>query len=69
LKITALRDPRIRAELESSDSMAWSFAARREGRNGNDPREAHAFTAKIAAIMTAHAETASGLDAMARDRA
>lgn len=51
LKITALRDPRIRAELESSDSMAWSFAARREGRNANDPCEAHVFTAKIVALM------------------
>lgn len=53
LKITALRDPEVRAELETSDSMAWSFAARREGRDANDPQEAHAFTAKINALIAA----------------
>jgi hypothetical protein len=53
LKITALRDPEVREELESSDSMAWSFAARREGRNGNDPAEAHAYTAKVWELIAA----------------
>jgi hypothetical protein len=27
--------------------MAWSYAARREGRNGNDWREAKAYTASV----------------------
>jgi hypothetical protein len=40
LKTTALADPLVRAQLETADSMAWSFAARREGRNPNDWREA-----------------------------
>lgn len=53
LKTTALRDPEVRNELESADSMAWSFAARKEGRNANDWREAMAFKQRIAAIMRA----------------
>lgn len=53
LKITALKDAEVRAELYSSDSMAWSFAARREGRNPNDWREARVFTDKIEALIGA----------------
>jgi hypothetical protein len=48
LKKTSLQEPVIRELLESADSMAWSFAARREGRNGNDWREAKAFIQNIA---------------------
>lgn len=40
LKATALADPLIRQLLTTADSMAWSFAARREKRNPNDYREA-----------------------------
>jgi hypothetical protein len=40
LKSTALASPLVRELLETADSMAWSFAARRNGRNGNDWREA-----------------------------
>lgn len=40
LKATALGDPLIRSMLFTADSMAWSFAARREKRNPNDYREA-----------------------------
>lgn len=47
LKTTSLSDPRIQALLETADSMAWSFAARYEGRNQNDWREAKAWTEKI----------------------
>lgn len=47
LKTTALADPVIRALLYSADSMAWSFAARKQGRNGNDWREAAAFVERI----------------------
>jgi hypothetical protein len=48
LKKTSLQDPVIREMLHTADSMAWSFAARREGRNANDWREAKAFIEDIA---------------------
>lgn len=47
LKTTALRSGLVRELLTSADSMAWSFAARRNGRNANDWREAARFTAEI----------------------
>lgn len=47
LKTTALADPLIRSLLETADSMAWSFAARREQRNPNDWREAVRWTKNI----------------------
>lgn len=47
LKVMALRVAEIRAMLHSSDSMAWSYAARREGRNQNDWREAERFAATV----------------------
>jgi hypothetical protein len=40
LKTTALADPLVRSLLETADSMAWSFNARRNGRNANDWKEA-----------------------------
>lgn len=40
LKTDALRAPLVRALLYSADSMAWSYHARMQGRDGNDPREA-----------------------------
>jgi hypothetical protein len=43
LKTTALAHGTIRALLETSDSMAWSFAARRRGTGANDWRNAAAF--------------------------
>jgi hypothetical protein len=43
LKKTALGSPLVWELLETADSMAWSFAARRNGRNGNDRREADAY--------------------------
>ncbi len=43
LKTIALRSGTIRKLLESADSMAWSFAARKGGRNANDYREAEVF--------------------------
>lgn len=48
LKSTALANGTIRALLGTADSMAWSFAARRSGRNANDYREAEEFAASIA---------------------
>ena len=47
LKTTSLENSIIRDFLYSADSMAWSFAARRQGRNANDWREAKAWGAKI----------------------
>ena len=53
LKRTALEDPQVVRMLSSSDSMAWSFAARYEGRNGNDWREAKAYEEKIKQLTRA----------------
>jgi hypothetical protein len=50
LKATALRSARVQDALFSADSMAWSFAARKAGRNSNDWREAARFAKKIGAI-------------------
>lgn len=57
LKITALECPEIHGLLHSADSMAWSFAARMEGRNANDWREAKNYEQRIAAIQQRHALT------------
>lgn len=43
VKRTALTDPRVRALLFSADSMAWSFAARKAGRDANCWREADRY--------------------------
>lgn len=43
VKRTALADPRVRALLFSADSMAWSFSARKQGRNANCWREADRY--------------------------
>lgn len=47
LKSTALKSPFVRAMLHTADSMAWSYAARKQGRNANDWREAKAWTQRI----------------------
>lgn len=47
LKTTALTSRVVRGCLHSADSMAWSFAARWEGRNRNDWREAKAFIERV----------------------
>ena len=47
VKTTALAWEEVRDNLESADSMAWSFAARWETGNGNDWREAVKFQNKI----------------------
>ena len=54
LKTTALSDPLVRSLLHTADSMAWSFAARLEGRNANDWREAMHWTASIARRPVQH---------------
>jgi hypothetical protein len=47
LKTTALADPLVRSLLYTADSMAWSFHARRNGRNANDWHEAVRWTQAI----------------------
>lgn len=47
LKTTALSSWVVRDCLHSADSMAWSFAARRQGRNANDWREARDFIRRL----------------------
>jgi hypothetical protein len=47
IKITALQSTYVYDSLYSADSMAWSFNARKNGRNANDWREAVKFANKI----------------------
>lgn len=47
LKTASLADARIRALLESADSMAWSYGARFSGRNQNDWQQAKIWTDNI----------------------
>lgn len=48
VKTTALYSGVVRSLLYSADSMAWSFAARKQGRNAHDWREAKSFERRIA---------------------
>lgn len=47
LKTTALKDGGVFNLLHTADSMAWSFAARKQGRNANDWHEAKDFEQQI----------------------
>lgn len=47
IKTTSVAHPVVRQYLHSADSMAWSYAARRQGRNANDYHEAQAFARGI----------------------
>jgi hypothetical protein len=47
IKTIALESGIVRSCLHSADSMAWSFAARKAGRNANDWKEARDFTSNI----------------------
>lgn len=47
LKTTALGSGVVRDCLHSADSMAWSFAARKQGRDANSWREAETFVRRI----------------------
>lgn len=47
LKTTALSSWVVRDCLYSADSMAWSFAARKQGRDANDYREAKNFARRV----------------------
>lgn len=50
LKKTALQHPDVRSQLDTADSMAWSFAARCEGKNPNDWREAKRYEDAVNAV-------------------
>jgi hypothetical protein len=52
LKMEALKSGTVRALLHSSDSMAWSFAGRREDGSEHDPRRALAYAAKIETLIS-----------------
>lgn len=47
VKITSLVHPGVRALLATADSMAWSFAARKQGRDANDWREADRLVQRV----------------------
>jgi transcriptional regulator of met regulon len=47
LKTTALGSDLVCQALHTADSMAWSYSARKQGRNGNDWREAQRFADRI----------------------
>jgi hypothetical protein len=50
VKVTALGSQLVRDLLFSADSMAWSFAARYEGRDGNDPAEAVRYARRVSTM-------------------
>jgi hypothetical protein len=50
VKVTALGRQLVRDLLFSADSMAWSYAARYEGRDANDPGEAFAYGRRVATM-------------------
>ena len=52
VKKTSLMHPGVREYLYSADSMAWSFAARKQGRSANDWREASNFAAIVNAAAS-----------------
>lgn len=54
LKSTALGSGLVRSLLHTADSMAWSYAARKQGRNANDWREAERFARRIATMPVQH---------------
>lgn len=62
LKNTALKSGIVHGLLYSCDSMAWSYAARRQGRNANDPQEAIEYTKRIEARSIQGVMTAIYLD-------
>jgi hypothetical protein len=47
VKITSLLHPGVRDLLATADSMAWSFAARKQGRDANDWREADRLVKRV----------------------
>lgn len=56
IKLTALESSVVRECLHSADSMAWSYAARRQKGGGNDWRDAKEFVAKVEGQRVQHRE-------------
>lgn len=52
VKTTSLVNLAVRKLLATADSMAWSFAARKQGRNPNSWEEAERFVQRIANCST-----------------
>lgn len=52
VKVTSLMHEIVRRLLSTADSMAWSYAARKQGRNGNSWLEAKAFASTIQSIVS-----------------
>lgn len=53
VKLTALLNATVRTLLATADSMAWSFAARKQGRSANAWTEAAEFVRRITGAVTA----------------
>jgi hypothetical protein len=51
VKLTSLLNSEVRDHLATADSMAWSFAARKQGRSANAWQEAAAFVDRINAAV------------------
>lgn len=56
VKLTSLMHAGVRKLLATSDSMAWSFAARKQGRSANDWREAKGFVEAVARTLASPAK-------------
>jgi hypothetical protein len=52
VKKTSLLHSGVRELLSTADSMAWSYAARKQGRDSNDWREAKSFVETILDVAT-----------------
>lgn len=52
VKMTSLMHSGVRHLLYSADSMAWSLAARKQGRDGNSWQEAKAFAERVQAAAS-----------------
>lgn len=50
IKTTALGSGLVQEILDTGDSMSWSFAARKQGRDGNDINEGIEFARRIARL-------------------
>lgn len=54
VKTTSMASGLVQSLLHSADSIAWSYAARRQGRNANDWREAARFRRRIETMPVQH---------------
>lgn len=66
VKLTALKDPEVRSLLHSADSMAWSYHARKHGRDANSPAEALGFAIKVAEAANDNTSADQAREALGR---